>query len=249
MNSNRSEGCSAVIPAYNAEKTIGELITRLNSVLAASESAYEIIIVDDGCRDATVQKAAVFTLSLPVKIISLDKNYGQQNAVFCGIQNAEYKRIICLDADLEHPPEAIPLLLAKLNEGFDCVYAVRDTDTRSRLRGLGSRLKTAAFNLLTDNKNKLPVSSFRILNGSLADRMALPEYGFVYVSALIFSLTGKITYITINYRETKTAGASLFRLLKTFCKLLIYYSPGLKCLRIKKPLYKIKNIVYGKNTL
>jgi undecaprenyl-phosphate 4-deoxy-4-formamido-L-arabinose transferase len=113
---------SVVIPVYNGQHTVAELVERLGKVLPAVSDAYETILVCDGSPDDSwpliEQLAARYAW---VRGIDLMRNYGQHNALLCGVRAARYEIIVTMDDDLQHPPEEIPVLLAKLAEGYDVV--------------------------------------------------------------------------------------------------------------------------------
>src|SRR5437762_1829100 len=121
MSSSRS--LSIVIPTYNSEESLPVLLDRLTVVLKSLGGASEIIVVNDGSRDGTEAVLRQQAARLPgVVPIMLGRNYGQHNALLCGIRAARYDTIVTLDDDLQNPPEEIPKLLARLDEGYDVVY-------------------------------------------------------------------------------------------------------------------------------
>src|SRR3989344_49339 len=107
---------SVVIPLYNEKGSIGELHQRLFDVFKKIKKPFEIIFVDDGSNDGTFE--AIKNLS-PVRAYKFSRNFGQTSAFACGIQNAKGEIIVTMDGDLENQPEDIPLLLQKLEEGYD----------------------------------------------------------------------------------------------------------------------------------
>lgn len=119
-----SPGVSVVIPAYESAGRLDQLMVRLNPVLQRLDCAFEIIFVDDGSGDDTwgsIRSLAVRWTH--VRGIRHQRNYGQHNALLCGIRCARYSVIVTMDDDLQHPPEAIPELLDALTRDIDVVYA------------------------------------------------------------------------------------------------------------------------------
>src|SRR5580698_10199341 len=111
---------SVVVPVYNSEPTLVELIQRLTATLRQVGVEYEILLVNDGSRDHSWQTIQQLCgANRRICGISLMRNYGQHNAFLCGIRRARYQVIVTLDDDLQNPPEEIPCLLSKLSEGFD----------------------------------------------------------------------------------------------------------------------------------
>ncbi len=118
-----SKSISVIIPVYNSEQSLPLLIERLKSVLTDSCQAFEVILVDDGSRDGSWE--TIVSLSerfVWLHGINLMRNYGQHNALLCGIRHAKHALIVTIDDDLHNPPEEIPRLFARLEEGYDVVY-------------------------------------------------------------------------------------------------------------------------------
>ncbi len=121
---------SVVVPAYNEEENLPVLVHRLMTVLEPYES-YEILIVDDGSSDQTRHVLRQLSRAYPVvRFLSLSRNFGHQMALRAGYDHARGDAVICLDADLQHPPELIPTLIDKWQEGYDVVYTVRQPDPK-----------------------------------------------------------------------------------------------------------------------
>src|SRR5262249_43646512 len=139
-------GVSVVVPVYNSSGTLRELIRRLEEVLRSVAEAYEVILVNDGSADASWNVVTELTLSYPwVLGINLMRNYGQHNALLCGIRSAAYEVVVTLDDDLQHPPEEIPKLLAKLDEGYDVAYGKPKKEQHSTWRWAASRITKIAL--------------------------------------------------------------------------------------------------------
>lgn len=114
---------SVVVPIYNEAATLAELHRRLVATLAAYGAPFELIFVNDGSRDTSTD---VLRKLSPARVLHLRRNYGQTVALAAGIRAARGDVIVTLDADLENHPEDIPLLLAKLDEGYDVVTGWRE---------------------------------------------------------------------------------------------------------------------------
>lgn len=119
----QSKLISVVVPVYNEAPTLAELHRRLCDVLAGEGAAFELIFVNDGSQDAS---ASVLKTLSPARVINLKRNYGQTIALAAGIRAARGDIIITIDADLENHPEDIPLLLEKINAGYDVVTGWRE---------------------------------------------------------------------------------------------------------------------------
>ena len=120
---------SFVIPSFNEQDNIPELIRRIDDTLKNENYDYEFLFVDDGSSDKTLQVIKeISEIRSNVYFIELSKNFGHQNALKAGLDVALGDAVISLDADLQHPPHVIPQLLRKWEEGYDIVYTKRAED-------------------------------------------------------------------------------------------------------------------------
>ena len=164
---------SIVVPVYNEEAVISELYKRLHLVLSQISVKYstEIIFVNDGSTDLTLQHLNSFhnNNNSQVKIINLSRNFGHQIAVTAGIDFAKGDAVIIIDADLQDPPELIPEMRSKWEEGYQVVHAVR----RSRKGESKFKLYTAnifyrLINQLSDVSLPLDSGDFKLIDRQIA---------------------------------------------------------------------------------
>ncbi len=128
---------SIVIPVFNEENIVKELISRLQNATHNLEYSFEFVLVDDGSSDNTLKKVLAIQNEEPrLKIVKLSRNWGFQNAYNAGLEFASGDCVVLMDGDLEDPPELIPEFLKKWNEGFDIVYAVKETRHESKFKKL-----------------------------------------------------------------------------------------------------------------
>lgn len=124
----RAGKISVVVPAYNEEENLPVLVNQLESVLRPYQE-YEVLIIDDGSSDNTLYVLQQLSqLYDTVRYLSFSRNFGHQAALRAGFDHATGECVICLDADLQHPPELIPTLIREWQEGYDVVCAIRKTD-------------------------------------------------------------------------------------------------------------------------
>jgi glycosyltransferase involved in cell wall biosynthesis len=117
---------SVVIPVYNEEESVKYLYDAVTKALSNLNRPYEILLVDDGSKDNTYKNAlSLAQTDSRLKIIKLKRNYGQTTALHAGFQNATGKVIITMDGDLQNDPDDIPLMLNKMEEGYDIVLGWR----------------------------------------------------------------------------------------------------------------------------
>ena len=121
---------SLIVPAFNEEENLPVLVHRLMTVMEPYDS-YEILIIDDGSTDNTRYVLRQLCKAYPVvRFLSFSRNFGHQMALRAGYDNARGEAVVCLDADLQHPPELIPALIEKWRQGYEVVYTVRQTDPK-----------------------------------------------------------------------------------------------------------------------
>src|ERR1044071_3220104 len=121
-HSSNSKGrkVSVVIPVFNEEANLPHLLPRLLPVLDGLHRPYEIILIDDGSRDKSLSILKAFAEQYPqVFVVQLSRNFGQHPAILAGFTRTTGEVVVTLDADLQNPPEEIPKLLQKFDEGFD----------------------------------------------------------------------------------------------------------------------------------
>jgi glycosyltransferase involved in cell wall biosynthesis len=169
---------SLVVPAYNEEGALPELLTRVHGVLESMGGDWEVILVDDGSTDATWQVIdEASRRDARVRGIRLSRNFGHQIALTAGLSAAGGELVVTMDGDLQHPPESIPALVDKAAEGFDVVYAVRSpSDVESAFKITSARLFYRAVNLLTSLDLPIGGADFRLMSRRVVDALLLmPE--------------------------------------------------------------------------
>src|SRR5258707_166891 len=163
VQSHERRSISVVTPVYNGEASVGELCRRLGEVLPRIAVQHEIILVNDGSRDRSWEMISELCSRSPVvRGLNLMRNYGQHNALLCGIRAAKYDLVVTMDDDLQHPPEEIPRLLARLEEGFDVVYGTPKAGRHSALRVLASRITRLALSMAIGKELSKNRSAFRV---------------------------------------------------------------------------------------
>jgi polyisoprenyl-phosphate glycosyltransferase len=157
---------SVVVPAFNEEPNVEPLYARLSQVLASVDAEWEIIFVDDGSSDGTDGAIRRLRRQEPrVKLLTFSRNFGQQVAITAGLDYAEGDAVLVMDADLQHPPELIPQLLARWKDGYEVVFTERlSTRNVSRGESFASRLYYGVFRLLTGIDLPSNAADFRLLD-------------------------------------------------------------------------------------
>jgi polyisoprenyl-phosphate glycosyltransferase len=164
---------SIVVPAYNEERNILALYERLRREIEPSRIDWELVIVDDGSRDATWEKiTSLGRTDARVHGVRLSRNFGHQNALFAGLATSRGDAVISMDADLQHPPAIVPLLVRKWQEGFQIVHAIRqDPPNTSAFKRVSSRFYYRLFSFLTGIHIEPGAADFRLLDRQVVDEI------------------------------------------------------------------------------
>jgi glycosyltransferase involved in cell wall biosynthesis len=174
-------GISVVVPAFNSAGTLTELADRLRKVLPALTDKYELILVDDGSRDTTWDVISrLVAADQHVHGLALMRNFGQHNALLCGIRHARYSTTVTLDDDLQNPPEEIPKLLALIDAGADIGYGAPLREQHGLMRDLASQLVKYSMQVALGAEAGRKVSPYRAFRTDL--RNAFPDFGGPYVN-------------------------------------------------------------------
>lgn len=209
---------SVVVPVYRSEGTLPTLVKRLQPVLAALAREYEVVLVNDGSPDHSweiIEQLAA--TNRWVRGIHLMRNYGQHNAVLCGVRAARYEILVTMDDDLQNPPEEMPKLIAKLGEGYDVVYGTVTHGRQGVWRELASRITRFALQKAMGVNIANQVSAFRAINSRV--RAAFANYQSPYVSFDVLLTWGTTRFGCVPVRqEARFAGPSTY----TFRKLLTH---------------------------
>ena len=169
---------SLVVPAFNEEESLPELIVRVRHVLDAMPGEWEAIVVDDGSTDATWEVVeAASRGDSRLRGIQLSRNFGHQVALTAGLSAATGDLIVTMDADLQHPPETIPALVAKAAEGYDVVYGVRSRlDAERGFKVFSARFFYRTVNAMTSLDLPIGGADFRLMSRRVVDALLLmPE--------------------------------------------------------------------------
>lgn len=205
---------SIVIPVYNSREILPRLAERLERVLPQVAEKYEVILVNDGSRDASWEEVARLAERYDwIKGVSLMRNYGQHNAILCGIRRAANEIVVTMDDDLQHPPEEIPKLLEKLGEGFDVVYGAPHKEHHGVLRDAASQMTKIVLQSGMGADVARRVSAFRAFRTYLRDGFADYNGTFISIDVLLTWATTRFAWIFTKH-EPRTIGQSNYTLLK-----------------------------------
>jgi dolichol-phosphate mannosyltransferase len=177
---------SIVVPVYNEESNVDELIGRLKDAMAAVDISYEIVFVNDGSSDRTAElilKEAEQNDS--IRLVQFSRNFGHQIAVTAGLDFAQGDAVVVMDADLQDPPDLIPEMVKKWQDGFDVVYAVRKRrDHESWLMTTTRRLYYRLLQRIGDVDVPVDAGDFRLIDRCALDALSHLRENNRYVRGL-----------------------------------------------------------------
>jgi glycosyltransferase involved in cell wall biosynthesis len=178
-------------------------------VLPTVARSYEIILVNDCSRDRSWEIISQLAVICPwIRGINLMRNYGQHNALLCGIRAARGDLIVTMDDDLEHQPEEIPRLLARLNEGFDVVYATPEREQHGFWRAIASRITRLALHSAGGPEVARNVSAFRVFRTDLRDAFARYQAPFVSIDVLLTWATSRFTAMKVSFKPRQSGSSN-----------------------------------------
>jgi len=199
---------SIIVPVYNSERSLPILCERLAAVLPELAARYELIFVDDGSRDASWQVISELSERYTwVSGMSLMRNFGQHNALLCGIRAARYDILVTMDDDLQHPPEELVHLLRHLSHGFDVVYGTPVSQQHGLLRGIASRLTKAVLQGAMGADTATKVSAWRALRREVCAGFESYQNTFVSIDVLLTWGTTRFSSVTVRH-EPRSIGQS-----------------------------------------
>jgi undecaprenyl-phosphate 4-deoxy-4-formamido-L-arabinose transferase len=208
---------SVVVPVYNEEGSLPELLQRLTAVMDAS-GPYELVFVDDGSRDGSlaILKQAAAARPDRIRVLELARNFGQFQAILAAFESVSGDVVVTLDADLQNPPEEIPKLLAKVAEGYDVVGSVRQDRQDSFFR----RAASALVNRVTVTITRVRATDFgcmlRAYSREVIEEINRCDESSPYIPALALTFARRPTEIPVAHapRRHGESGYSLYRLIR-----------------------------------
>src|SRR5688572_17253433 len=163
---------SVVVPVYNEEACINEMVSRLKAVFGQAGARWEAIFVNDGSNDGTLEALRAYSAADErIQYVSFSRNFGHQVALSAGIDHAYGDGVITLDGDLQHPPELIPALIERWRSGYDVVYTVRVTNRGHAVKEFVSRGYYWLLRKLTGVDVPTGGADFRLIDRKVAEAL------------------------------------------------------------------------------
>ncbi|MCF8374044.1 MAG: glycosyltransferase family 2 protein [Bacteroidales bacterium] len=229
---------SVVVPVYNSEESLRELFLRTKATFEEIDRTFEVVFVEDSGFDNSWEVLLQLKKEFPENItaIQLAKNFGQHNAIFCGLNFIQGDFVITLDDDLQIPPEEIKKLIHRQEEGnADLVYADLIKKQHSYIRNKGSEMMKNSSKKL-DDQAPGKGSSFKIFTRNLANSILNHGQNFIYIDEILLWYTKHIDFVSVVHepRKYQKSNYTLIKLFRLFFNVSVYYT--------KAPL---KMITYG----
>lgn len=222
---------SVIVPVYNEEQCIQELHRRLlvslGNFCAEAKITYEIIYVDDGSTDGSLILLRKFSEDSPrVRVVELLRNFGQHMAIFAGMEAAQGDVIVTLDADMQNPPEEIPKLVMKVNEGYDAVGGWRMEREDSLWRRVFSRLMNKMVSRATGVNLQDYGCMLRAYSKDVVYAMRQSRETVTYIPALANSFAKRVAEVRVEHapRTTGKSKYNFMKLLRLYFDLLTGFS-------------------------
>ncbi len=199
---------SIVVPVYNSERCLPGLVERIQAALQPRFGPIELILIDDGSTDESCETIQALEAQYSwVHGIHLMRNFGQHNALLCGIRAARYPVIVTIDDDLQNPPEEIPRLLARLNEGYDVVYGTPRRQSHGILRDAASVVTKFALQHAMGAATARQVSAFRCFRTAVRNAFADYQGACVSIDVLLTWGTQRFSAVEVRH-DRRSVGES-----------------------------------------
>ena len=196
----RPRKITVVVPVFDGARTLVSLVDRLEQVLAEVADAFEVLLVDDGSADGSW--SVIRTLAaerVHVRGVRLMRNFGQHNATLCGLHRAKNAVVVTLDDDLQQPPEELPALIEKLENGWDLVYGVPRIRRHGGTRSLCIRIGRGVLFRGLGVESLRHASSFRALRGGLVHSLRNQDSPCASIDVALHWSTTRIAAVQVRH--------------------------------------------------
>lgn len=195
---------SIIIPVFNSEGSIKEVVERIVDVMESEQFSYEIILIDDASEDTSWEK--ILELGKDNKnIIGLQllKNSGQHSANLCGFRHSKNEIIITMDDDLQNPPEEIPKLVKLINEGKDLVFGEFASKKHNLFRSVGSKVINKFNKRIFNIQSEVKLSNFRAVDRAVINLVSSENHFKPYIPGLLLKYSQNIAGVSVHHEKRK----------------------------------------------
>jgi len=225
---------SIVIPCYNSEKSIEELVSRIKQVEENNNYKFQIILVNDCSADNTIEVLKSLSKKFEgIKVVDMLFNVGQFMATICGFEHAEGKYVMTMDDDMQHPPEEIPKLITAITENndYDFISGVFDKKKHNFFRNFGSWLVHRIDRIVFQKPRDMQFTAFRIVKKEVADALVDHQTMYPLIDPLLIKITKRVKNVPVSHQDRKhgKSNYNLFSLMRlTFTHVLNFSTLPLK---------------------
>ncbi|WP_299652249.1 glycosyltransferase family 2 protein [uncultured Jannaschia sp.] len=208
---------SVIVPVFNEEESVWPLYRAITEALTPMWRSYEILLVDDGSRDATIARARdIVAADARVSVLRFRRNYGQTAAMTAGIEHARGKYLVTMDGDLQNDPADIPMMVAKLEEGNDLVVGWRE---KRQDKWLSRKLPSMIANRLIGRVTGIPIRdngcSLKVYRADVIKRVPLYSDMHRFIPAMTIPLGARVEQVPVRH-HARQFGASKYGLSRIF---------------------------------
>jgi glycosyltransferase involved in cell wall biosynthesis len=195
---------SVIVPVYNSQDVIEDLVNELEKELRLLTDEFELILVNDASIDRSWNIIRLVAEKKSwVRGINLMRNFGQHNALLCGIRAARFDVIVTMDDDMQHPPVGIASLLNELNEGYDVVYGSPQKDNHGIWRNIASYVTKLALKTAMGIETARKVSAFRAFRSNLRNAFSNYHSPFVSIDVLLTWGTDRFSSVPVRHEPSR----------------------------------------------
>jgi glycosyltransferase involved in cell wall biosynthesis len=217
---------SVVIPVYHGAITVQKLVESAQEQL--KEYSFEIVLINDGSKDDSEKKCLELAEKFDnVSFLSLRKNFGEFQAVMCGLNHTKGDYTVIIDDDFQNPPSEIIKLLETAQKGdFDVVYGQYDEKKHHQFRNFGSWFVNQVTTSLFQKPQDLYLSSFKIIKKEVVEGICKYKGPYPYIDGLIFNVTDNVGKVTVqhNDRQNGESNYTAKKLASLFLNIIFGYS-------------------------
>ena len=210
----RLSGLSVVVPVFRSATSLPDLHRRVTEAVPDVADEYEIILVEDAGGDGSWAVIEALAAADPrVHGVALSRNFGQHNALLCGIRLARFEFVVTVDDDLQNPPEEIAMLVAGLRDDVDVIYGTPGIEQHGFLRNQASRITKLALQTAMGAETARHVSAFRLFRTRLRDGFATYHGPYVSIDVLLTWSTTRFGHVSVRH-EPRAIGSSTYTVRK-----------------------------------
>ncbi len=218
---------SVIVPVYNSKDTLQPLLEGITKVFEKLNETFEVIFIEDCGSDGSWDKLRSLKNQYPdaITVIRLAKNFGQHNAILCGLNHITGKNVITIDDDLQIPPEEIEKLIQEHRRSrTDVIYGIYTEKKHGMFRNLGSYLVQRIFKKIFSAKDN--ITSFRLIDEQTVSKLKNHRESFVFIDGLLHWYTNDFAFINVRHEPRKSgrSGYNVSSLIKLANNLLFNFT-------------------------